>query len=72
MAFDGLEFIIQLFTAGIKRFRATEKGEDLLRVHVRYLKYLISIQYPQEKIEKLFKVGMISGIPQIGYFFDYP
>ena len=49
-----IEFIISLFTAGIHRFRETAKKEELLQIYIRYLKYLISIQYDRTKVEKVF------------------
>ncbi|KAK8802620.1 hypothetical protein JH06_2391 [Blastocystis sp. subtype 4] len=48
------QFIISLFTAGIHRFRETAKKEELLQIYIRYLKYLISIQYDKTKVEKVF------------------
>lgn len=51
-----VEGIISLFQKGIQSFQNTEEKEDLLKLHVRYIKFLISLNKDEKFINKAFKV----------------
>ena len=44
------------FQRGLQTFQNTKEKEALLKLHVRYLKFLISVNQDEKLINKAFKV----------------
>ena len=53
---DGIEFVNTLFLKGLNRFKEVKEKEEVLKVHVRYLKFLIASAFEERVIQKAFKV----------------
>lgn len=55
-------FVNTLFKKGLDAFKQVKEKEEVLKVHVRYLKFLISIQFNEQGIKQAFRVGETEGV----------